>query len=188
MKTELLDYILDQNVRARVEQGELELLPGQKPDKPVIREVVTGRLVQGSGRYPRANDPAQVGRDTGYKHSNSYRQGLELMIALEGDPNKKGTFPWLLTQAIAEAEGYDYDIDCPDCGKTVQVIKKRNAMFLFKFVELLAGKARETQDLNIKSESLIAVLQARTPVNEITVHAIDPDTARERRALIEVAE
>lgn len=175
-------------LRAKVETGELEVLPGQNPAKPVIREVLTGRLVKGSGRYPKANDAAAVSKATAYKRSSSYRQGLELMIPLEGDETKVGSFPWLLKQAIEEAQGYDYEVRCPDCDTPVHVYKKRNAMFLFKFVEMLAGKARETQDLNIKSESLVAVLNAREPVREVIVHSIDPEIARQRREAIELAD
>ena len=171
------------DIRARVEAGELELLVGQRPDKPVIREVATGRLITGSGRYPRAIDAAQLGRDTAYKHSKSYREGLEKLVPLEG--TGVGSFTWLLEQAIDEAKGFDYHIECQACGADVQVVKRRNAMYLFKFIELLAGKARETQDLNIKSESLIAVLNQRENIRDITVHTIDPATANERRQLIE---
>lgn len=183
---ESLLVLVPEELRPRVEAGELELLPGQRPDKPVIREVATGRLVAGSGRYPKANDAGAVSKATAYKRKTSYRQGLELLVPLEG--TGVGSFSWLLEQAIDEAKGYDYHIDCPSCGETVEVIKKRNAMYLFKFIELLAGKARETQDLNIKSESLIAVLDQRVPVTEITVHTIDPETSRTRRELIEASD
>lgn len=184
---ELIDLV-EEDIRSRVIAGELELLPGQNPSKPVIREAETGRLVKGSGRYLRANDPVEVGKATGYRKSKSYREGLELMISLEGDPDKVGTFPWLLNQAIDEARGYDLDIDCPECGHTVHTVKKRNAMFLFKFIEMMAGKARETQDLNIKSESLVAILNAREPVREVVVHQIDPEVARQRREAIDLAD
>ena len=173
------------SVQARVESGELELLPGQNPARPVIREVQTGRLVAGSGRYPKANDAAQVSRDTAYKRTTSFRHGLEEMVQMDGPADRVGTFPWLLNQAIDEAKGYDFEITCGDCGSPVHVVKKRNAMFLFKFIELLAGKARETQDLNIKSESLVAVLNTREAMGEITVHTIDPATSRSRREAIE---
>lgn len=179
---ELLSLI-PEDLRARVELGELELLPGQNPAKPVIREVDTGRLVKGSGRYPKANDIATISKATAHTRTKSYREGLELLVPLEG--TGKGSFTWLLNQAIDEAEGFDFEVDCPDCGNAVHVYKKRNAMFLFKFVEMLAGKARETQDLNIRSESLIEVLNRREAVTDVVVHTIDPSIAQSRRIALE---
>lgn len=181
---DLIQYVPEYLI-ARVHAGELELLPGQREDKPVIREVATGRLVPGSGRYPRANDPAALGRATAYKHSNNYRQAFELLFPLEGGEDKPGSMAWVAKMCREAAEGSPQSVNCPSCGERSVVAFKKDGVLLFKILELLVGKARETQDLNVKSESLIAVLNAREDIKDIIIHAIDPRTAQERRAIIE---
>lgn len=170
---------------ARARKGEVEVLPGQNPSKPVVREVGTGRLVPGSGRYPRANDPAHLGKTTAYKHSKSYREALEALFPVDGDESRPGSLAWLAKMCREAGEGSPQTIDCPECGYHGLHVYKKDGLLLFKLVELLTGKARETQDLNIKSESLIAVLNGRVSTDEITVHTIDPATARARREVIE---
>ena len=181
---DLIQYVPDYLI-ARVNSGELEVLPGQRDNKPVIREVATGRLVPGSGRYPRANDPAQVGRLTGYKHSKNYREGFELLFPLDGDESKSGSLAWIAKQIREAAEGSPQRVNCPHCGEGGLVAFKKDGTLLFKLLELLVGKARETQDLNVRSESLVAILNQGVPVTEITVHAIDPMQSKVRREIIE---
>ena len=181
---ELLQY-LPSYLIARVELGELEVLPGQRVDKPVVREAATGKLVKGSGRYPRANDPAQLGRLTAYKHSKSYREAVENLFPIDGDESKPGSMAWLAKNIREAAEGSPQTLTCGECGATSLHAFKKDGLLLFKLLELLAGKARETQDLNVRSESLVAVLNTREPITDITVHAIDPRAAQERRVVIE---
>ena len=76
-------------------------------------------------------------------------------------------------------------MNCPHCGEGGLVAFKKDGNLLFKLLELLVGKARETQDLNVRSESLVAILNQGVPVTEITVHAIDPMQSKVRREIIE---
>lgn len=181
----LIDLIPPE-LKARVEAGELEILPGQNPERPVVRDAQSKQLVPGSGRYPRANDVGRVSRLTAYKRTNSYRQALEQNWPMEGDEDTPRTIAWLSKQAMLAAEGSPQTISCPECGYRGVHAFKKDGLLLFKLIELLTGKARETQDLNIHSESLVAVLNNREPIGEITVHTIDPRTAQERRETIEV--
>ena len=196
MTNEDLVSLIPIEYQTRVREGELEVLVGQNPAKPVVRVLLPevdingklyqqGQLVPGSGRYPRAIDAAKMGKATAYKHSNSYRGKLEELWPMDGDENTRGSLAWLAKMTREAADGSPQMLYCPECGaKSLQAFKK-DGLLLFKLTELLTGKARETQDLNIKSESLIAILNSREPITEITVHQIDPRIAAERRIIID---
>jgi hypothetical protein len=182
---ELAD-LLPEPLKAKVEAREYTVQPGQNPLRPVVRNL-EGKLVRGSGRYPNANDIAKTARLTGYKKSKTYREALEHLVPLEGGEEKRGSFAWWLKEAYSAAEGSPQRVECPheECDQRHLVAFKKDGQLIFKLIELLSGKARETQDLNIKSESLIAVLNERTPVHEITVHTIDPNESIRRREIID---
>ena len=182
---ELIDLVSPE-LRARVESGELELAPGQNPNKPVVRDSASKALVKGSGRYPNANDAARTSRLTAHKRTTSYRQMLENLWPSEGDENVPRSLAWVSKQAALAAEGSPQTVTCTECGHRWNHAFKKDGLLLFKILELLTGKARETQDVNIKSESLVAVLNAREPVRDVIVHSIDPEIEKARREILDV--
>lgn len=182
---ELIDLIPTE-LKARVIAGELEIVEGQNPLRPVIRDAMSKALVKGSGRYPKAIDAGRMSRLTAHKRTTSYRQMLEQLWPTEGDENVPRSLAWVSKQAALAAEGSPQNVTCPECGHRYNHAFKKDGLLLFKILELLTGKARETQDVNIKSESLVAVLNAREPVRDVIVHSIDPEIERERREIIDV--
>jgi hypothetical protein len=184
--------LVPERFREGVLSGALKVEPREKwynPEKPVIFKVAGHRIV--AGRYINANDAAAVSRATSYKRTTSYRQMLENLVPMDGDENTRGSFAWCLKQFFQACEGSPQlapcphpDI-CPQGGKPHVIAFKREAGPMFKLIELMAGKAKETQEVNVNSRQLIALLNDPTPMTELTVIDLPPDQARERKKLLE---
>ena len=170
---ELLE-LLNPELREKVEKEGWSCYEGQNPAKPVVLDEY-GRIAKGSGRWPNANDPGLMGKLTGYKKSETYRQALETLVPMDGDENRRGSFAWWLQQGMEAAEGSPQRVQCNACGKPQVVAFKKDGNLIFKIVELLSGKAKETQDINLKSQQLIAVLNERTPLDKVHVFTIDEE-------------
>lgn len=153
-------------------EGDLEVLVGQKVGRPVIRDVATMRLVKGSGRFPRANDPAATGRDTAFKQTKTYREALENVYTLLGD-TAGHTFEQLVEMFHQAVDGSPQMVDCPhpelhsekeDGPRKHLVAFKKDPNAIFKMIELLAGKARETVDVSATVLNLHKLLDERQEV------------------------
>lgn len=160
----------------------LEVLPGQNPLKPVIREMETGRIVAGSGRYPKANNPAAVGAASAWKRSKSYREALEKAITYE-DEEARFSLERLIEDAFDAAEGSPQTVKCPHCRKDGLVAFKKDGNLIFKLIELLVGKAPQTievkGDINLKLQE---VMNARQEAAVIYMPKEEWE-ARERRLM-----
>lgn len=151
----------------------LEVLPGQNPLRPVIREVATGRLVAGSGRYPNANNPAAVGASTAYKRSKSYREAIEAVIQFENE-DARYSVERLIDDAFDAAEGSPTTARCPHCHKDGLVVQKKDGNLIFKLIELLVGKAPQTIEVKGDiSHRLVEVMNATGPATVITMSKAD---------------
>lgn len=150
--------LLDPELRVEVESNNWTVYEGQSAARPVILDQ-RGHMVKGSGRWPAANDIAEISRKTAYKRTNTFREALEALVSLDGGPDDRGSFAWLVTQGLDIIE------------------ERRDPNLTFKLIELLAGKARETQDVNVKSQQWISVLNERIPVSGVEVWDV---TAEER--------
>lgn len=174
-----------------VKLGPIEIRPGQNPDKPVIVDARTKRMMEGSGRPPKANDPVLVGKGTGYKNSTEYRKAFEALFPAGGDIDERGSLAWWFDQAWAAAEGSPQYVDCPHPDSHVDksdgplkhvVAFKKDAALIFRMIELAVGKAPQTINLNSKSEQIVQSLEYR--VYDVTLHGIDEGEADRRRDLI----
>jgi hypothetical protein len=180
---ELIELI-PESLREKAISGDYEILEGQNTLKPVVRDVNTKRLVKGSGRYPKANDLGEISKKYGYKRSAGYREALETIVSLEGDA--RGSFSWLYEQAMDAAEGSPQLVTCTSCGDRFQHAFKKDGTLIFKLIELMAGKAKETSEINTETRHIVEMLNERIPIKAIEVNAVDPQEARRRReALME---
>mgnify|MGYP001585791523 CR=1 FL=1 len=181
--------VLPEPVRERVAVGELLVFPGQKPEKPVLRDAVTGALVKGTGLTPKHNDMALVSQKGAYKRRKGYREDFEIAVPADDNPKVVGSVGWIIAQLHKAIEGVmeTIKVTCEECGhkQTVDAYRKVDSFAAIKLLELAHGRARETQDINVNVKELHKVLEERTPKNEIRVHAIDPDEAKRRREVIQ---
>lgn len=180
-RTALIE-LLTPELRARVESGECEVLPGQSDSKPVVRKA-SGKpvLVPGSGRYPNANNAADISRKSAHKRTSNYREALEKLVPLEEGADKKGSFAWMLDQFMAAVVEERQTVKCQHCGEEGVYLRKGNPAQMYKLIENLSGKAKETRDVNVHSEELVQVVNERFDSNVIEVHAIHPDEAAKRQ-------
>ena len=181
--------VLQPEVRDRVLAGELHAYPGKDRNKPVIRDAVIGALVKGTGISPRAVDIDRVSQETAYKRTKTYRQALEEAIPASSDPNVRRSVGWIIARLEEAMVGGMVQVpaDCPECGThfKVDAYRKPDTYAAIKVLELVHGRARETQDINLNMNELHKMLEERTPRREIVVRTMDPAEAQHRREVIE---
>lgn len=174
-------------MQEKVATNNYRIYPGQNPDKPVVLNA-SGNFVPGSGRWPNANDPGWVSKTTAHKRTNSYRQAMETLVPLEGDETTRGSFAWWVAKAMEAAEGSPQRVNCPSCGEASVYAFKQDGNLIFKIVELMHGKARESQDINVQSHHIVEALNERTPVTGLQVRKLDDDVIEGRFKQIEASD
>lgn len=186
---EILDLIIDENTRSKVATGEYIVWPKETWNdelRPVVREAGTNRMVKGTGKVKGTPDPAMVSRQTAYQRRKGYRYLMEDFIPpsdLRDNPNAIISFKELVNNLIEACEGIPKAVTCnhPGCKEQHTVVLQRDPKTLYKLTENLIGRAKETQDINVTSQQLVAVLNERTPIEGLTVHTIDPSEEQRRR-------
>ena len=198
--TELLDYC-PLEYREQVLGGELELLPGQKYDKPVIRWATgpkQGQLVKGSGRFPRSNDIAAISKATAPKRTKTYQEAMNLLMDVDAGPDKPGSFAWWYEQAMDAAIGHPTNVTmicphanpenpdegCQDLSHNERIVlQKKDGNLIFKLLELKHGKAKETKEIDINQRQMIDLMETRQVV--VQVYSMDATEATERKRYVE---
>lgn len=146
-----------------------------------------GRIAPGSGVVVNQADPAINGRKGAWKNTDEYQALLRKVIPAEEDPNKRGTFAWLVTQGLNAAEGGDVKMafTCPECEHDfTQVVWKRpDANAIIKLMEMVHGRAVEQKDINIRAEAIYRLLDEREDLKQLKVYEVDPHEKAERREL-----
>ena len=183
--------LLTPELRAMVDTGEAFIEgAGQKPDKPIVKYTANGRYVKGSGRSPNANDAAVIGRTTAYKRTRSFTEWFDAFIpsVREENPNAIIALDELLQSAAKVAQGWkEYQsFNCEQCHheNSVEVTVKPDTKMLMFLIERRVGKAKETQEINIRSEQIVQMLHDNTPINDIQVIDISAETRAARRLLV----
>lgn len=180
---------LPDETRDRVLAGELLVFEGKDRAKPVLRDAATGVLVKGTGLTVRAVDVGKISQETAYRRTKSYRQALEESVPASSDPKKRLSVGWIIEKLEQAMVGGMVTIKalCPECEHkfTVDAYRKPDTYAAIKLLELVHGRARETQDLNINMTELHKILEERTPSREISIRVIDPAEAQHRREVIE---
>lgn len=187
---EILSLVPDR-LKDGVISGEYKVEPRDvwyDPNKPVVIKVSGHKIL--AGKYKQSGDLGRISRETSYKRTASYRQALEALVPMDGDENKRGSFAWCLKQFFIACEGSPQlapcphpDI-CPQGGRPHVVAFRREAGPMFKLIELMAGKAKETQDINVNNKHLVALLNDPTPLTELTIIDLPPEEVRERNRLL----
>jgi len=167
--------------------GDLEILVGQAVGKPVVRDAATKRLLPGSGRYPKASNSAAVGKANAFKLTKTYREALEQAYTL--GPEAGRTFEQLVQMFHEAVDGSPQTVDCPhpemhttkaDGPRKHLVAFKKDPNAIFKMIELLAGKARETSDVSGQVIHLHKLLDERQTV-QVTGLELAPGEAEQRK-------
>lgn len=189
---ELLEH-LTPALREKVERGELLVFEGQRADKPVLRDAYSGKIVKGSGRPPKANDIALISRKTAFKRTRTFSEAFDAFIPSKREDNPEAiiSLEELIDYAAKVARGWHSykDVDCPSCNHhfSVEMQNKPDAKLLSFLIERRVGKAKETMEINTRSEQIIAMLSDKTPVVEVI--ALTPKEKMERtRAILDAQE
>ena len=159
------------------------------PDRPVVRDAKTKGIVKGSGKVTGSKNAAEASKQSAFKRRRSYQDLKEKYINPDDKRDAEAimSFKELMDLLIDACIGSPQSVACTHCGDKFQVAFKKDAATLFKLWENYIGKARETSDVNVNSQHLVAILNEHTPVNEITVRAIDVTERQERTRMIEEA-
>lgn len=184
----LIDRV-EPEIRDRILAGELLIEPGQRPEKPVLKDAATGRFIKGSGRPVNANDPAITGKVSAYKQTKSFTEWFDAFIpaVAEDNPDAIISLQELIETAARVSRGEDVEIECSNCKSKNWYAIKPNAKLLSFLIERRVGKAKETQDINLRSESIIQLLQDPRPIGVVEVITMTPEERIERRRQIEEA-
>lgn len=186
---------LADEVLAGIEAGDYRVAgPGMKDNKPVVVSVETGRWIKGSGRPKKANDPVVVGKMTAYKKSKSYRDFLEDLIPVDkSDTASTVAITDLkeITRAAAElAVGADIEVPavCPDCDHefNITIKNKPDQRMVQWLMARLVGDAAKAVDVNVRSESLVALIQDYAPGSLGTVGLTDEEKAARKALIVDV--
>lgn len=175
----LLDLLPD-DLRERVINGELIMQEGQSPLKPVLRDAKTGRVVKGSGRPVNANNLGVISRKTAYKRTKAFNEWFDDFIPAVKDDNPDAiiSLEELIETAAKVAQGWKklFEITCPACEHEFkhEMEYRPDAKLLSFLIERRVGKAKETQDINIRSESIVQMLHDQTPIGNIEVVDVTP--------------
>lgn len=172
--------------------GEAYAVPGRKPDRPWVRRTDNHRVVQ--GQSPAVPNPAETGKRTALKQTASYREALETFLPMFADGDDRKSFERLVDKVIWGIEGYPQEVafdcphpdTCPRGGKkhVIAYVGKPDLAVGFKMIELLAGRAAQTVNQNIKTTSVSLELEHRT--FDVRLYDMSTQTAEQRReALIE---
>ena len=181
--------LVNDEVRARVATGELEVVTGKLAEKPVVRDAISKQVVPGvgSGQYPGASNLGLVSKQTGFKRSRPYREALEALAPYDGDESTAGSLAWWYAKARWAAAGSPQKADChhEGCGEKHSVVMKPDGNIIFKFIEMLVGKAPATMDLTVDAtlETLHTALQQR----ETTIRVVSADSDESVRRVEAVA-
>lgn len=175
--------------------GKVEALPGR--DKPVLRDSTTHMKLKGSGQYPSNKGPKQTlpaVQPQAYRETAEYRQRFEELLPAGGDVNERGSMAWWFDQAWAAAEGSPQWIECPHPeyhterehrGEPLRhlIVLKKDGALIFKMLELAVGKAVQTQNVNVKEDRLVRILEQRTV--DVRIHGITDEEVNERDEVLE---
>lgn len=189
MNTPELLELVSESVREGVARGEYEVLPGKQGDKPVIRYATSKQFVPnvGSGQYPGAVDLGEIAKATGFKRSRPYREAIEALAPWDQGPEFAGSLAWWYEKARWAASGAPQKVDCQHtgCSEKHLVAFKPDGGLIFKFMEMMIGKAPATMDLTVDAtlEMLTVALSKRE--TEVKVITSDPDEAYRRARMIE---
>lgn len=192
---ELDTSALDDTVLAKIREGAFRVAgPGMKAGKPVVIDSVTGQWVEGSGRPANANDSAVIGKTHGFKHSKTYQDTLERLVpAMKADGEYAVTS---LEELLVAARRVTTDTtqtvtrvhECTECGHedtlTFTVEGKPDAKVLTFLIERLVGAANKTQDVNVRSEELLKIVEDKTIVHRIEVVTLTPKELADRKRAV----
>lgn len=192
---ETLALITDPDIKERVIEGQILVCDPETwydSDRPVLRHAETKALVKGSGRIKGAKDVAVASKETAFTRRKGYRAWLESYIPpdLEDSPNAIISFSELVQNLIDACNGVPAYYKCQHdgCNENHQFVLKRDPGTLYKLIENLSGKARETQDININSTHMAIALNERFDPTELMVRRPDPQTTEAKYRIIEEAE
>ena len=172
------DYeLLSPELKERYDNGEIVILRREvweNPDKPVVRTVGTMYPVKGTGRVKGAKLAAEASKESAWKRRGGYRRALETLVAEfkdSPDRDKAVTSMEEILEAVART-----------------ITQRGDAKEGLHLIEILAGKAKETQEVNVNARHLHSLLNEVTPVTELAIRAVDVTDIEARRKQIEEAQ
>jgi hypothetical protein len=184
---DLLQF-LDEAMKERVAKGEVSVHPGQDPEKPVLRDAKKGHLVKGTGLTPEHNDMGTVSKNFAYKRTNAYDAFLEKKLNPEKlDPNDPESLEWWWKAAQFAASPTPIEVNCPKCQHAFETkAGKPDGNLIYRIMERVIGKAVQRQEVNIKQEEVLQILNEGVPIDTLIVHQRTPEDIENRRKTIEL--
>lgn len=198
------DYepVLDQYPLERIETesgalciqiGPIQVLAGEDPKKPVIRDAHTKRAMKGSGRFKRGDKPA-VPPELAYRETTEYRERFSQLM-IEGDVDEYGSDAYIYDQAMKLAAGVPTEVDCPHPELHTSDLRRRNGPVkhiviqvpdkttINNLLRMKFGNAPTQININKKEHRLVESLEYR--VHEVRLQGFDTAEADTRKQLIE---
>lgn len=171
-------------IEGGIKLGPIEVLPG-RGGKPVVRDAVSKKLMAGTYQLSKhITDVVMEGKSKrDFEKSETYRNALEVLTPMFG--SDKQSLERLLDVLWKAIEGEPTAVRChhPGCGElTHMYYPKSDSATAFKLFENLVGKAAQTQNVSIKEDKLVQILEQRT-VN-VVVQGLNETEAFERRDMI----
>jgi hypothetical protein len=179
---------LTPELKERYDKGEVLVFPGQDPEKPVVRDAETKRLVKGTGITPHHNDVGQISKETAWKRTNDYGDWLQskLKISELPTPQDRESADWWWERAQEAAQHAYAEVKCPSCNHVWEHrVGKQDGNLIFKIMELVTGKATQKTEINIRQQEILQILNEATERREITIHTLTPDEVERRRAVVD---
>ena len=188
------EHLLTDEEKELVADGTYYLLPGK--DKPVIRWSAgsrKGQLVVGTGVPPKHRSLGEQSKENAYKHTAAYKELMQVRIPAENDPDKFGTFAWLIQQMLKAIEGGDVFVDaqCVDCGTKFKqkAWKKPDTQAGIKLIELYVGRATETKEVSMSVTQMYQLMDETVSDYTVTARTVgSQEVIEERMRIVEAAE
>jgi hypothetical protein len=164
----------------RYAAGQLEVLPGQRPEAPVVRDAETKSIVKGSGKYPGAKDAAEASRETAHTRTKTHRKVIEKLVSLDDeDPDAVISVRELLEALKTAVSGGTETLKCHECGEMGVYRRKIDAPTAFKLLENVGGRAAQTVFQGIEENTLEQLMLQREVAPRL--FSLTPGEAEDRK-------
>jgi len=182
---------LDDDQRQDIADEKIEIRGIGKTGALILVDAKTKRYVKGTDRPANSPDSAEVGRKTGFKNTNDYREAWQKMFGLAGEEGAS-SFEDLMEKLWWAVQGAKQLVECPHdgCGKRHVYAFKPDPKVMFQMVESHIGRASQQLEVSGGVKHVHELLAADEDEDEsIEVWSVNPqdplgEAERRKQALL----